>query len=351
MVKQSSISKGYKMEELLRGYFLKAGYYVARGVPFVYEGFDVTDVDIWLYGRASSVSREITIVDAKNKKTPQAIERIFWTQGLKIATGATNAVVATTDKRPEVRDFGRGMGVLVLDGTFLSKLEKSISGDSQRFSEEEFLSRIDEYILGKLDGDWRGRMYHCKSLLAKGLSFDGCNEWLLHARFFAEQALTKPNQQITALRCFYLICSYIAIAIDFALREVSFLDPLERSTLITDGFTYGSKGSAGMKKILDVAMGLVEQNAGDGRAIASQVRSSVERQLAGMNTAILGEYFSKNDVSKSLFSVAKEFENLAMQREFSMHASASTELRSMLYCFLDFWQIERVQFSSLLDKS
>ena len=96
--------KGPRMEELLRSYFLKAGYYVVRGVPFIYEGFDVTDIDLWLYSRTSSVSREITLVDAKNKKTPQAIERIFWVQGLRIATKATNAVVATTEKRQEVKE-------------------------------------------------------------------------------------------------------------------------------------------------------------------------------------------------------------------------------------------------------
>ena len=78
MKKQPAINKGFVMEELLRNYFLRAGYYAVRGVPFVYQEFDVTDIDIWLYGRMSAVSREITIVDAKNKKTPQAIERIFW---------------------------------------------------------------------------------------------------------------------------------------------------------------------------------------------------------------------------------------------------------------------------------
>jgi hypothetical protein len=76
------LTKGYLMEELLRNYFLRSGYYVVRGVPFVYEGFDVTDIDLWLYSRTSSVSREVTIVDSKNKKTPQAIEGIFWVQGL-----------------------------------------------------------------------------------------------------------------------------------------------------------------------------------------------------------------------------------------------------------------------------
>ncbi|VCV83952.1 hypothetical protein BANRA_01843 [Escherichia coli] len=87
------------MEELLRDYFMQAGYYVVRGVPFVYEGFDITDIDLWLYSRTSSISREITIVDIKIKT--QAIERIFWTKGLAEAVGAGNAIVASTEKDPK----------------------------------------------------------------------------------------------------------------------------------------------------------------------------------------------------------------------------------------------------------
>lgn len=348
MGRQQTTNKGHKMEELLRNYFLKAGYYVIRGVPFVYEGFNITDIDLWLYGRASSVSREITIVDSKNKKTPQAIERIFWVQGLKQATKATNAVVATTDKRPEVKDFGKDLGVLVLDGFFLAKLAKPGEPTALRLDEEEFVSKITDYSLGKLDGDWKGRIFLCKSLLSLGLSFDNCNEWLSHAKFFAEQAITKPTQKETAMRCLYLICSFIAIAVDYSLKELSFLEQNEKITTIKDGFTYGSKGSSGMKKILSVAMGLVEQHAVNGASISRQVRSSVEHQLSSLNTAILGEYFAKIDVAKTLFAVAKELESLSMQRVFSSHESASVETRAMLSCLLDYWGVDRVMFAETI---
>jgi len=339
--------KGPRMEELLRSYFLKAGYYVVRAVPFIYEGFDVTDIDLWIYSRTSSVSREITLVDAKNKKTPQAIERIFWVQGLRSATKATNAVVATTEKRQEVKDFGRELGVLVLDGTFLGKLDKTDDPNALRFSEEEFFSKIDEYSLNKLDGNWRGRMVLSKSLLAKSLSFDSCNEWLLQGKFFAEQSITKSNQRETALRCLCMVCSFIAVAVDYCMKELSFHEQSERSTLIKDGFTYGSKGSMGLKKILNVAMGLVEEHANDGIAVSRQVRSSIDHQLETLNTAMLGEFFSKNDVAKTLFPVAKEFEQMAMNREFSSHGDATPELRSMLYCLLDYWEVDRVMFSNM----
>lgn len=343
---QQSLPKGPKMEELLRSYFLKSGYYVVRGVPFVYEGFDVTDIDLWLYSRTSSVSREVALVDAKNKKTPQAIERIFWVQGLRIATKATNAIVATTEKRQEVKDFGRDLGVLVLDGSFLGRLAHTDDPNATRLSDEEFFSRINEYSLSKLDGDWRGRIVLSKSLLAKSLSFDSCNEWLGQGRFFAEQFVTKGTQRETTLRCLYLVCSFVAIAIDYCMKELSFHEQSERSTLIKDGFTYGSRGSSGLKKVLNVAMGLVEEHANDGPAISRQVRTSVEKQLAQLNTAILGDFFSKNEVARTLFTVAKEFEQLAMARDFTSHEAASVELRSVLFCLLDYWGIDRVMFST-----
>jgi hypothetical protein len=332
------------MEELLRDYFLKAGYYVVRNIPFVYEGFDVTDIDLWLYGRASSISREITIVDIKNKKTPQAIERIFWVQGLRQATNATNAVVATTERRQAVKDFGADMGVLVLDGSFLTRLTKPNELSTDRLGQEEFAAMIEGYYLGKLDGDWKGRIFACKGLLSRGLSFDNCNAWLSHAKFFAEQVITKPTQREIALRCLYLVCSFIAIAVDFLLKDISFVEQTERARILKDGFTYGSKGNTGMKRILNIAMGLVEQHAVNGNVISNQVRSSVERQLSSLNTIILGEYFSKTEATKSLFSVAREFEHLSMQRSFSPHSNASIELRGLLGCLLDFWAIDRVVF-------
>lgn len=346
---QQALSKGQKMEELLRSYFLKAGYYVVRGLPFVYEGFDVTDIDLWLYNRTSSVSREVALVDAKNKKTPQAIERIFWVQGLRMATKATNAIVATTDKRQEVKDFGRDLGVLVLDGSFLGRLANSDFPNPTRLSDEEFFSKINEYSLSKLDGDWRGRVILSKSLLVKSLSFDSCNEWLAQGRFFAEQSIIKGTQRETALRCLYLMCSFIAIAIDYCMKELSFHEQSERSALIKDGFKYGSRGSLGLKKVLNVVMGLVEEHASNGPAISRQVRASVEKQLSQLNTSILGEFFSKNDVSRTLFVVAKEFEQLAMARNFASHDAASIELRSMLFCLLDYWAIDRKMFSENLN--
>jgi hypothetical protein len=344
-------SKGFEMEEKLRNYFLQSGYYVVRGVPFSYKGFDVTDIDLWLYSRESSLARNITIVDVKNKKTPQAIERIFWAKGLAKAVNANSAIVATTDRRGEVKEFGRDLDVLVLDGVFVSKLSRSESFQNNRLSDEEFFNIVESYSLGKLDGDWKGQILKSKGLLTKNIGFDSCNQWLEVSKFFAEQVLTKPGQVEPALRCFYFALSLFSIGIDYILKELSFLDHDERKNRLIDGFTYGSKGRSGVTQMLSASLSLVEQFAPEGKAFSSQVRSKVISDFESLPTNIIGEYFAKNEIGKVVFVVAKEFENIAMSRTFRSHIDSTIELRGIIGCLLDYWNISRKKFAEITNVS
>ena len=74
--------KGFRLEEVLRGYFLQAGYFVIRSVPFRIDGNDLTDIDLWLYERPTGSARRRQIVDAKSKSRPKTVERLLWTKGL-----------------------------------------------------------------------------------------------------------------------------------------------------------------------------------------------------------------------------------------------------------------------------
>ena len=339
-------NKGHKLEEILRIYFLKSGYYVARGIPFKYKNFDITDIDLWLYNKASSISREISIVDIKNKKTPQAIERIFWVKGLQLAVKASNAIVATTDKRHDVKEFGEDLNVFVLDGNFLTKLNKFEKYLDLRLLDEDIFNLINNYSLGKLDGDWKGRILESKSLLAKGLNFDNLNKLIENARFFAEQVLIKQSQKEIALRCFYLICSYIAINLDFIYRDLSFLEDVNaRKKKLTEGFKYGSKGEKEIKKMIDMSLSFVEQYSDNGSTTANQARYNITKQLDNIQVNILSDYFSKFEVMQLLFETAIKFEELALHKDFIVHNSSSIEIKSFVSVLLDFFSIDRVTFS------
>ncbi len=114
------VQKGPSLEELVREYFSKQGFYALRGVKLLFEGEDVTDVDVWLYGRQSAGVRTRVVVDVKNKRSPKAFERILWTRGLQLALGCDRAIVATTDGSAKVTRFAQQQKVALLSTKFLT---------------------------------------------------------------------------------------------------------------------------------------------------------------------------------------------------------------------------------------
>ncbi|MDH2373578.1 hypothetical protein QD228_07025 [Cobetia sp. 3AK] len=343
-----NLKKGFRAEENLRDYFNRAGYFVVRGVPFKYANFDITDIDLWLYGRASSVSREITIVDIKNKKTPQAIERIFWIKGLQAAVGADQAIVATTEGRKEVKDFGKKLDVLVLDRNFISRLNKNSEENLTRYSDEEFFEEISNYTYSKLNGDWKGRINRAKSLLTTGLTFDNANKWLSDSQFFAEQGLVSHMHSEIALRSFYLMLSYFALSVDYLLRDILFLEPEERRKAIVEGFQYGSSGKEGIENKISMSLSLVERFYEGGASISKQIKHKVDHEFESLEANLLGDYFSKSEVFRTLFYVAKELEEMSMSREFVHFSNSSVGVKSLIGCLFDYWGMSR---NSLVQRS
>ena len=339
---EPKLSKGYWMEEELRHYFLRAGYYVLRGAPLTFSGEDVTDIDLWLYSRTSSISREIAIVDIKNKKAPQAMERILWVNSLKEVIGADKAIVATTDRRALIADFGKKLDVMVLNGNFISKLPSMSKIKSSRLTEEELINLLKEYDLAKLDGDWKTKVELGKSLLIKGLSFDSANSLLGIARFFAEQLLFKDVHRESVVRCFYLVCSYLSICIDFILKELSFFQMEERTTNLLHGFTYGSMGKSGLDNIVKISTGLIQQFVPDGEGAASQLRVNISKGIHEHPSTILAEFFSRNDVGRNLFNMAKLLESSAMEGKVFCVDELGIEVKSLIGCLCDYWELDRV---------
>jgi hypothetical protein len=339
-----ALPKGYQMEELLRRYFIRSGYFTVRGVPFVYEGFEVTDIDIWLYDRPSSVSRHRIIVDTKNRSTPKAIERIFWTKGLQQVLGIEQAIVATTDKRRAVTEFGREQDVLILDGAFLSRLQKSPEPFDARLTEEQFIDLLGTYRPTKEGGDWRGRFKGAKRALARDLGYNAINAWLIDAKYFAEQAHLVSTHREVALRVLYLFVSFIEIAFDFVMKDLAFFEPAAKLAALNDGLRHGSQGAAGTKQVLELATGLIEQYAPEQRMLAPRIRERLGKELDAIPTKLLAEYFAKQSVSQELFSVAKELEAAAYKAAFVAPPALSAAAKGLLGVLLDFWELDRKSF-------
>src|SRR3546814_17676668 len=117
--------KGENLEELVRAFFSRQGYFCLRGVTFSFEGESATDIDVWLYGKQGASIRTRAVVDVKNKKSPKAFERILWVRGMQLAIGCDRALVATTETDPRIARFARDQRVALISRAFLSRLDGS----------------------------------------------------------------------------------------------------------------------------------------------------------------------------------------------------------------------------------
>src|ERR1043165_9730068 len=113
---------GAGLEELVRDYFARQGFFALRGVSFRFEDEEVTDIDAWFYSRQSASVRTRTIVDIKDKRSPKAFERILWTRGMQLALGCDRAIVAPTDSGPKILRFAHKQRVALLSKDFLNRL-------------------------------------------------------------------------------------------------------------------------------------------------------------------------------------------------------------------------------------
>jgi hypothetical protein len=323
---QEELYKGELMEEQLRAYFHDMGYYVIRAIKYKFQGFDVTDIDLWLYNRPTSLSRERVNVDVKYKQRPAAVERIFWARGIKEILGLDRCLVATTDRREGIRQFGQKHDVTVLDGNFLQKI-KSVAFN--RHSEESFNALL-KHDFSKFTTNWVMLYENSKSRLIEGLDFTTCNSILLDIKSILEQIAVAPLQRGPLLRLFYVVLSHFLISVDFLLKDMAFTEAQLKYKTLDDGFRYGNTSTIHIQERLN--------------QLSIQTGTSVfqiKRALDAMPVEILREFFGKNENGKSLFKWAKDLESAAYSLNFVPPTSIELDLKSLIGMICDFCQIDR----------
>lgn len=332
--------KGSIAEEMLRGYFLSRDYYVARGLHFIFAGTEITDVDLWLYHRSSPISRERLLVDIKKRKTPHAFERIVWAKGLQNILGLNGSLVATTDRREAVFVFGQNHDVTVVDGRFLSSLKGKFPL-VERLTQEEFDALMSRDAISRMASDWGLLLRRARSRLLTSLSFDGCNAWLEDTRFFMEQSIIQSQESALALRLTYIIISYLLIGLDFLLSQEAFRHEEARKSILVTGFRYGSEGATRTESAIQVATRLIEKYVPDGRSYSDTIKRDVQRETSHDRFDILAEYFSRPQVVRDLFRLAKNFESAGYQKSLIRPEELDSGCVSALAVVADFFGVRR----------
>jgi hypothetical protein len=308
-----ALSKGPTCEEKVRVYFLRLGMYAVRSVPCRYHGINISDIDVWLYSRPSPLSRHRINVDIKNKKTPQAIERIFWTLGLSKSFGLDECIVVTTDRRDDVSTFGASVGVSVLDGNFLPRLDAYDPSrpEIDRLSEEAFRSLIvRDRDLESAEG-WYADYVDGKEKLLTALDFSGVNTHLGHCIARCQNIALRSQRNKIACRLLAIHLSHFLITLDFCMKDIVFKPESERMKALDHGFMYGSFGQSGIDRLLTRTDALIRKYSPDSVAVSARIRDGLAADFKNRNYALLRDYFLRSEVARNLFDLAVTCEAIA----------------------------------------
>ncbi len=334
------LKKGELAEERLRLYFLNLGYFVVRSIKAEYKGFEVTDVDLFLYSRPSPISRERTNVDVKMKQKPQALERVFWTKGLKEVLELEKCIVATTDKRSHVGEFGAKNDVLVLDGNFMNKLDSTERYSIDRLNEEEFIALLEKSTVSKLGDDWKKQYEEAKSNLLVRLDFDGLNNLLNRIKFLLEECCSGHSSE-ACYRALYLYISFFLVTLDYSIKDFSYKDQKDREDLISDGIRYGLIGKKKSSEIISMSSALMSSFMKKEDYDLDAIENEVLSQFMDIPSNDIASYLGNTKMMQRLLPMAIEFEGYAFSRDFINPMNTSSELQSILGLLCDFYSIDR----------
>ncbi|HVT29800.1 MAG TPA: hypothetical protein VHE81_17410 [Lacipirellulaceae bacterium] len=341
------LDKGGVAEEVLRRYFLAQGFFAVRGAKLRYEGYDVTDVDLYVYCRSSLYTRERGVVDIKRKRTPQAMERVLWAKGLQRVLSLDRCFVATTDNRAEVLKFGAEFGVVVLNGDFLKRLIL-VPHVHDRINEEEFSEQLDVGGVGKLGGDWRGIYDNSKSRLIQALSFDGFNRTLEDAKAGLEAVASSSSQGTGSMRLLYISVAHLLLTFDYIAQGLPQFELEERKRILTDGFRYGDSGKERSESVVQISATIATSLGGRFKNLGRSLSEEMARQYATIPVEMLAEFFSKASTLKNVFDLACAFEREAFAKLPRPVQSLSADEQSVIGVLSDFHGVDRkLVFGSL----
>ncbi len=349
MIDETLSNKGAVLEEVLRAFFLRAGFFVIRGVPFRFADEDLTDVDLWLYERPTGTARRIQICDIKYKQRPKAVERIFWTSGLADALDVDGAYVATTDKRKSLRSVAKKLNLQLIDGTDIQRILASQSAMyPDRISDEQLIQElklVDKELRNK--GLQEARL-DILSALSEGFGAPSAVRTLEGFSRLASAAVSYHPGSLAsraAGRLAYLAAAIACESLDYVSIGAAFRPLDERRELILNAVRFGALSDADGQQRVKLALALVEKFAPAGKATATAVETALKRDFDRIPAEIVADQAFRLLKGDQLFTTGRELEMASYHVSLPTFDQLSVPTKSMLGALLDYADIDREQFA------
>jgi len=347
MADAPQLSKGPRAEECLRMHFLTSGAFVARGVKLLQDGEEVTDIDVWAYFRSSEFDRSVVIADVKNKKRAKAFERVLWARGVQNAVRADVAVIATTENRSDLAPFAARLGVRVIGGSALQRLQQEVNDLQTRLSQEAFEAEVDGTETARRQSLPSYRLELATARLATGIDFSTLNFWVDEAVAAIRWAAEAKNSTAGALRCAYYLAALVALGCDHLASMAPFETVQDRRERLLAGLLYGAGGKDGRDKMVQFAEAAAKEFIDPTGAASASIRKGLEKQLDALPVTALAEFAAKTASAGELFKAARELEASAFANELVPPGGLKAELKIVLGVLADIGAVNRQQLFGL----
>ena len=342
-------NKGPILEEVLRAYFLRAGFFVVRGIPYQFEEEVLSDIDLWLYERPTGTARRVQICDIKYKQRPRAVERIFWASGLADALNVDGVYVATTDKRKNLRPIAEKLDVQLIDGTDIQRILRSSNIlYTDRIADEKFLQEIKSVDDESRNRDLQDARFDILSALSEGFGAPSAVRALEGFSRLASVAVSyHPDSKATraAGRLAYLAAAIACESLDYVSVDAAFRAFDERREHILNAVRLGVLSDYDGQKTLKLALALVEKYAPGGKATASAVKAGLKRDLEQIPAEIVTDQAVRLLKADKLFLIGRELEMASYNITLPPFDQLSVETRSMVGALLDYASVNRERFA------
>ena len=340
--------KGFETEEIVRSYFLTAGFFAVRGVKLRHGGDDLTDIDLWLYERSATLARRRIVIDIKDNAQPKAAERLFFIKGLAEIIQVEATGVATSDGRPYLRELARRHNVLWIDNGDLQRLKSSQKlAVSSRITDEMLEDIISQVDSSRSSRNIRDAYWGVKSSVADRFGPSCANTAMNSVGYFSKLAVgahpnSLPAQVFTRLS--YFGAAIAAAALDFASGETALRPSAERFTNMTNAIRFG-QDARGTEEKLRWAEAAVREYGPNGTGLADVIRSRFNEAINSIPAEGLAEIVVKMANSDRLFKAARDLEHAAFSSDLLTFDDLSLEGKTFLGAVLDFTQVDRKLFS------
>jgi len=340
---EPTVDRGGAAEEALRLYFQQLGAFVIRGVK-VRAGRDhVTDIDLWVYTRASVHARHISIVDIKNKKRAKGYERLIWLKGLQSAVGAEEAIVATTASKEDLRPFAARLGLKLLSAQVFKAVMGRYSSANERLASEE-LEKMWRTV--KLEGgeNLASRMETNLVEVGLGLSFSALNIWMDEAARLLVHCHDHERTPAASARAVLLLASLVAIAADYVGRNTAFDEPESRRSYFREGLMFGNAAEGTSNRFLGFAEQVATDYLDKTGAAAATIRSGFQKAVKNLPVGPFIDFFARPAAGRELFDAATQLERAAFAKTPPSFANLPAEGKTIIGLLIDYAGLDRRKF-------